>query len=154
LLRRAFAAVAIAGVALLATACEPDPSSSPAPVAATSSQSAQLENMINNFRNANGVAGLVEAGDAMAKAQQHADDMAAQGRIFHSSSLSSGIQPGWTALGENVGVGWSLDQLESMFESSSEHRANLLNGAYNQFGVGVAQGGDGQLYVTEFFVGR
>ena len=47
-----------------------------------------------------------------------------------------------------------MSQVESMFEASGPHRANLLNGAYNQIGVGVARGSDGQLYVTEFFVGR
>jgi uncharacterized protein YkwD len=109
---------------------------------------------VNSYRAANGLAGLSVAGDATAKAQQHANDMAAQGRLFHSSNLPSGIQNDWTALGENVGVGGSVDQLESMFEASSAHRANLVNGAYNQIGVGVARGGDGQLYVTEFFVGR
>jgi uncharacterized protein YkwD len=80
--------------------------------------------------------------------------MAAQQRLFHSSSLTSGIQGGWTAIGENVGSGQSIQQLASMFEASSTHRANLLNGAYNQIGVGVAHGADGQVYVTEFFVGR
>ena len=45
-------------------------------------------------------------------------------------------------------------QIESMFEASSPHRANLLNGSFNQIGVGVTVGDDGQLYVTEFFVGR
>ena len=90
----------------------------------------------------------------MAKAQQHSNDMAAQGRIFHSSSMSSGINSGWTALGENVGMGSSVSQVESMFESSGPHRANLLSGSFTQIGIGVAHGGDGSLYVTEFFVGR
>jgi uncharacterized protein YkwD len=57
-------------------------------------------------------------------------------------------------LGENVGVGSSAAQLESMFEASSAHRDNLLNWAYNQVGVGVTRGGDGRLYVTQFFVAR
>jgi uncharacterized protein YkwD len=110
--------------------------------------------LVNRFRAAHGLAALSQAGDATAKAQHHSDDMAAQGRLFHSSSLSSGIHSGWTALGENVGVGGSVSQVESMFEGSGPHRANLLSGAYNQIGVGLTLGNDGQLYVTEFFVGR
>ena len=110
--------------------------------------------VINNYRASNGLGPLALAGDATAKAQQHADDMAGQGNIFHSGSLSDGISDGWTALGENVGVAGSFDQVEGMFQNSSSHRANLLSGSYNQVGIGLAWGGDGQLYVTEDFVGR
>jgi uncharacterized protein YkwD len=109
--------------------------------------------MVNNYRAANGLPALATASDATAKAQQHSNDMAAQGRIYHSSSMSSGIKSGWSALGENVGMGGSVSQVESMFEGSGPHRANLL-GDFTQIGVGVAHGADGQLYVTEFFVGR
>jgi uncharacterized protein YkwD len=110
--------------------------------------------LVNGFRAANGLPALAQAGDATAKAQQHSTEMAANRSLVHSSSLDSGIQPGWLALGENVGVGGSTSQLESMFEASGPHRQNLLNGAYNQIGIGAARGGDGQLYITEFFVGR
>jgi uncharacterized protein YkwD len=158
LLRRALIVVAVSTITVGTAACDPKPAAAPAPppsaAASDSSESAQLVSLVNAYRAANGLAGLSEAGDATSKAQQHADDMAAQGRLFHSSSLSTGIQNGWTALGENVGVGGAVDQLEAMFEGSGPHRANLLNGAYNQIGIGLARGADGQLYVTEFFVGR
>jgi uncharacterized protein YkwD len=68
--------------------------------------------------------------------------------------MSSGINSGWSSLGENVGVGGSASQVESMFEGSGPHRANLLNESFTQIGVGVSRGGDGQLYFTQFFVGR
>jgi uncharacterized protein YkwD len=110
--------------------------------------------MVNEYRAAHGLGALAQAGDATAKAQQHSDEMAAQGRLSHSGSMSSGIQGGWSALGENVGVGGSASQVESMFEGSGPHRANLLNGDFNQIGVGVTLGDDGQLYCTQFFVGR
>jgi len=129
------------------------PAPAPAP-ANDGSAASQLLSLVNRFRAAHGLPALSSASDAMAKAQQHARDMAAQGRIYHSSSMSSGISGGWTALGENVGMGSSVSQIESMFEGSSQHRANLLNPSFNQIGVGVAQGSDGALYVTEFFVGR
>jgi uncharacterized protein YkwD len=158
LLRRALVAVAVGTIAVGTAACDPTPAAAPAPppspAASVSSESAHLVALVNAYRAANGLAGLSEAGDATSKARQHSSDMAAQVRLFHSTSLSSGVQNGWTALGENVGVGGGVDQLESMFEASGPHRANLLNGAYNQIGVGLARGGDGQLYVTEFFVGR
>jgi len=110
--------------------------------------------LINNFRSSNGVAPAVTAGDATAKAQAHANEMAAAGSLFHSSDLASGIQPGWRGIGENVGVSYSLSQVESMLEASTPHRSTMLNGLYNQVGVGVAHGADGRIYVTEIFVGR
>lgn len=113
-----------------------------------------MVSLVNAFRSTQGLPSLAPASDATAKAQQHANEMAAAGSIYHSSSLSSGISPGWTAIGENVGVGGSTNQLESMFEASSTHRANMVNQAYNQIGVGAARGADGRLYVTEVFVGR
>jgi len=110
--------------------------------------------MINGLRAAYGAPGLATAGDATWKAQQHANEMAAAGTIFHSSSLAAGLQAGWRGLGENVGVGYSVSQVESMLEASAPHRANLLNGLYNQVGIGIAHGADGRTYVTEVFVGR
>ena len=177
LLRRALIALAVGTIAVGTAACDPKPDEAPAapppeapapepvfvyapapapapPPPSASSEADQLVSLVNAYRAANGMAGLSQAGDATSKAQQHSSDMAAQGGLSHSSSLASGMQNDWTALGENVGLGGSVGQIESMFEASSPHRANLLNAAYTQIGVGVAWGGDGQLYVTEVFVAR
>jgi uncharacterized protein YkwD len=110
--------------------------------------------LLNDYRVANGLAPLAVAGDATAKAQSHSDEMAAAGSLFHSADLASGIQPGWSMLGENVGAGSTADQLQSMFEASSEHRANMLNPAYDQVGIGVAFSPDGRIWITQFFVAR
>jgi uncharacterized protein YkwD len=148
-------AVAIGLLAVGSAACQ-RPATAPRRASATagSSESAQMVGLINNFRGANGIAGLATAGDATWKAQQHANDMAAALTIFHSSDLAGGIQPGWRGIGENVAVAYSLSQTESLLEASAPHRANMLNGLYNQVGVGVAHGSDGRIYVTEIFVGR
>jgi uncharacterized protein YkwD len=132
----------------------PAPESAPRAATASPSDAAQLISMVNQYRADHGLPALARAGDATAKAQKHSDDMAAQGRMFHSSSMSSGISPGWSSLGENVGVGGSASQVESMFEASGPHRSNILSESFTQIGVGVTIGDDGQLYVTEFFVGR
>jgi uncharacterized protein YkwD len=109
--------------------------------------------MVNGYRAANGLGPLAEAGDATAKAQWHAAQMASAGTIFHSD-LASGIQPGWRSLGENVGYGGSVDGVQASLQASAPHRANMLSGAFNQIGVGVAFGGDGRVYVCQVFVGR
>lgn len=153
LLRRAIFSAATVGLLTIgAAACQPATTARTA-YARPASDTQHVIALINNYRAANGVAPLAEAGDADAKAQQQAANMASSGNIYHSN-LQSGIQPGWSAIGENVGVGSGLDAIESAFQASAPHRANLLSGAYNQVGVGVAVGSDGRLYVAQEFVGR
>ena len=156
LLHRALFSVLAGSLVVGASACHVRRAVS-APVAAqafTSSDASQVLALLNGFRAANGLAALTPAGDANAKAQQHSDEMAAASSLYHSSSLAAGIQPGWSMLGENVGVGGDTGQLEAMFEASAPHRENLLNAAYSQVGVGATRGADGRLYVTQFFVAR
>lgn len=125
----------------------------PAP-AGTEAETAQFISLINQLRSENGLDPLAVAGDATAKAKQHADEMAASHQLSHSGSMSSGLNGGWIACGENVGEGSTVGRIESAFESSGTHRGNMLNPSYNQVGVGVSRGDDGRLYVTEVFVGR
>jgi len=157
LLRRALFSVLAVSLVFGASACHVRRTAS-APVAAQafvpSSDNDQVLALLNGFRAAHGLPALIVAGDASAKAQEHSDEMAAAASLYHSADLASGIQPGWSVLGENVGVGSDAGQLESMFEASPLHCANLLNAAYDQVGVGVAHGGDGRMYVTQFFVAR
>jgi uncharacterized protein YkwD len=154
LLRRALILVAIAAIGLGSAACEPQANSVRAASTGSSSEAGQLLSLVNGYRAANGLPGLTPAADATAKAQQHSNDMAGAGSLFHSSSLTSGIAGGWTALGENVGDGGAIAQIESMFEASGPHRANLLNGAYDQIGLGVAHSANGTTFITEIFVAR
>ena len=154
LVRRALFLILAGTVVFGATACQPRRSLSTTTAFRPSSEADQVLSLLNGYRSENGLSALEVAGDATAKAQQHSGDMAAQGTLFHSSDLAAGIQPGWSILGENVGVGSTPDELQAMFEASGPHRDNMLNGGYNQVGIGVTQGGDGRLYVTQFFVGR
>ena len=157
LVRRALFSLLAGSLVVGAGACQLRRSVS-APVAAQavapSSDSDQVLSLLDQFRTANGLPALAVAGDATAKAQQHSDEMAAAANLYHSSDLAAGIQPGWTMLGENVGLGGDAGQIQSMFEASGPHRDNMLNGAYDQVGVGTARGSDGRLYVTQFFVAR
>jgi len=116
----------------------------------TESETAQFISLINQLRADNGLDPLVVAGDATAKAKQHSDEMAASGQLVHSGSMSVS---GWSAAGENIGEGSSVARIESAFESSGIHRANMLNPSYTHVGVGVSRSDAGRLYVTEVFVG-
>jgi uncharacterized protein YkwD len=108
---------------------------------------------VNAFRAANGRGSVQAAYDATGKAQALAQAMADQQGTFHSSSYSSGITRGWTALAENVASAPSAGQGLQLMEASPEHRANLL-GSYNQVGIGVAYGTNGMAYLAIELVQR
>jgi uncharacterized protein YkwD len=109
--------------------------------------------MVNDLRARSGVPALRTASDLTAKARAQADRMADQGRIFHSSSLSSGVRPGWRTIGENVAVAGTLADAQRALERSAPHLRNMTNRAFNEIGVGVTVR-NGRVYVVQVFVGR
>jgi hypothetical protein len=108
---------------------------------------------INAKRSSAGLAPVSSSGALASLAQSHSQEMANAGRLFHTGNLAasvSSVLSGWQGVGENVGVGASVDAVNAMFMESSAHRANIL-GNYNLAGVGVVQGGDGRYWVTQTF---
>jgi uncharacterized membrane protein YgdD (TMEM256/DUF423 family) len=108
---------------------------------------------INAKRSGAGLAPVSSSGGLASLAQRHSQEMANAGRLFHTGNLGASVSTvvsGWQAVGENVGVGDSVDAVNAMFMQSSAHRANIL-GNYNLAGVGVVQGGDGRYWVTQTF---
>src|SRR3979490_572684 len=113
LIRRAlFAVMGVAVLTFSASACDAGGSHSRPAYAAQSSDTAHVIALVNDYRAANGLGPLIEASDASSKAQQQASQMAGSASIS-PSDLGSGIQPGWSAIGENVGVGGGVDQIEA-----------------------------------------
>jgi uncharacterized protein YkwD len=112
--------------------------------------SSSLAGLTNNARTSRGLPPLAVSGDLAAAARQQAARMAARGALYHTPNLGGAVCC-WTALGENVGVGPSIDAIFSAFMGSAEHRANILSGSFTQVGVGVVTDARGQLWVTEIF---
>jgi uncharacterized protein YkwD len=105
---------------------------------------------INALRTAQGVAALrVEAG-LTAKARAWAQTMADKNTIWHSQ-LSDGITADWQKLGENVGMGGSVDGLHVAFVNSPHHYENLVDPAFDSIGIGVVRAGN-TLFVAEEFM--
>ncbi|MDX6287267.1 MAG: hypothetical protein QOG53_2752 [Frankiales bacterium] len=107
----------------------------------------------NSARASNGLSSYAVAGDLSSIAQRHAQSMAARRTIYHNSSLGSEACC-WRSIGENVGSGQSESQVQSAFMNSSGHRGNILSTTFNEIGVGVAKGSDGNYYVDEVFRAR
>jgi len=108
---------------------------------------------INSKRSGAGLAPVAHHDGLASLAAQHAQAMAEQGRLFHSSDLGakvSSVVSGWQAVAENVGMGDSTDQVNDTFMQSSSHRSNIL-GAFNLAGVGSATDAQGQVWVTQIF---
>ena len=105
---------------------------------------------INDLRAARGLAALrVDAG-LTGKARAWALTMAAQNRIWHSA-LSDGISADWQKLGENVGMGGSVDGLHVAFVNSPGHYANLVDPVFDSIGIGAVRSGN-TLFVAEEFM--
>lgn len=117
---------------------------------ATPADESSMVSLINGERSASGLSTLCTHGDLTAFARNHTGDMIAEGSIFHSSNLGSAAT-GWSAMGENVGMGPNVSVLHSAFMNSSGHRANIL-GDYNHIGVGIDLADNGTMFVTVVFM--
>jgi uncharacterized protein YkwD len=117
--------------------------------------------LVNQDRAANGVAGLRVSGALARVAQYRAQDMLNRGYFSHYDPATgqlafSALMHLWgipySRAGENIA--WSTNPsmaaINTMFMNSPEHRANILNGAYHQAGIGVAGNGT-KIMVVEVF---
>ena len=118
--------------------------------AATVSDEAAFVAKINDLRASKGLPALQVNANLVAKARAWSAEMAAAGRIWHST-LSHGITEDWKKLGENVGMGGSVDGLHKAFVASPGHYANLVEPAFGHVGIGIAMNGK-TIYVTEVFM--
>ncbi len=81
-------------------------------------------------------------------ARRHSKRMAAQGELYHSD-LNRLLSANMSAVGENVGMGGSLEELHAAFMASPPHAQNIMGG-YTRTGVGVYRSG-GRIWITQIF---
>jgi uncharacterized protein YkwD len=104
----------------------------------------RLIELVNQERAQNGCAALAKNTALMNAAQAHSTDMALND--FFSHTGSDGSSPAtratragyvWSAIGENIAAGYSSpESVVQAWMNSSGHRANILNCAYRDTGVG------------------
>jgi len=104
---------------------------------------------LNTERASHGLAPLRISGDLVAIAQQWSAHMASSHGLAHNPGLTSLVH-NWRAVGENVGEGPTIEDLDSAFMNSAEHRANILDPSYTEFGVGYSMS-DGIIWITVDF---
>jgi len=105
---------------------------------------------INELRASKGLPSLQVNANLVAKARAWSAGMAAAGKIWHST-LSDGVTADWKKLGENVGMGGSVDGLHKAFVASPHHYDNLVDPAFGQVGIGIVMSGT-TMFVTEVFM--
>lgn len=128
-------------------------SSIAAPASALTREEAQFTSLINKERRERGIKTLASKGDLVAIARRHSARMARDETIYHNRNLANEVEGRWTAVGENVGMGPTVNSLHDAFMASPGHRANVLDRDYDEVGVGVVIRDD-VIYVTVVFVGR
>jgi len=148
--RRLLVPIAALAVALGATACLPtgpgDPASGPG-----------VTLQINEQRGGHGLAGLSDDPQLDALAQVWAEHLAATGGLTHQdlqALLGWDVMAGWQRLSENLfegGGGITNALVVNTWMGSPPHADNVLDGAVNRVGVGVARDGAGNTYVVTDF---
>jgi len=116
----------------------------------TVSDEASFVTKINALRAGQGLPALQVDANLVTKARTWAAGMAAAGKIWHSN-LPDGITADWEKLGENVGMGGSVDGLHAAFVASPHHYENLVDPDFAYVGIGIAMNGD-TMYVAEEFM--
>lgn len=107
--------------------------------------------LVNQSRNGAGLGGLPTNIDLYLKAQSWSDRLARDQRLYHSN-LADGNGYNWVRLGENVGYGYSIEQVHNAFMNSAGHRANILDRGFNRIGIGVTRDGGGRYWVVQEFM--
>jgi uncharacterized protein YkwD len=119
----------------------------------------QLLSLVNSDRADNGKSSLATDPLLDTVAQSHAQDMADKDYFSHTNLDGwlpwnrmdyYGIQ--YQSAGENIAVGQDTpQQVENDWMNSSGHRANILSGAYNKIGLGIAPCPAGAVYAPGYY---
>ena len=105
------------------------------------SDEAAFVHKLNGLRATRGLRPLVVNGALTNMARGWSSQMASRGSISHNSDMAAHAPAGWARLGENVGMGGSVDSLHNAFVASPPHYANMVHVQYDSVGVGVVQSG-------------
>jgi uncharacterized protein YkwD len=112
-----------------------------------------MRSLINQTRGSFNRVGLRLNSRLNLVAQRHSARMAKLNRLHHNPNLVSNVgDMPWKILGENVGVGGTVQTLHTAFMNSPSHRSNILRSSYRQVGIGVLVS-KGRTWVTVVFYG-
>ncbi|MBV8159888.1 MAG: CAP domain-containing protein, partial [Acidimicrobiia bacterium] len=105
------------------------------------SEEAQFMVLTNQLRLQHGLNALASNGTLVGIARSWSANMAAAGGISHNMNLPNVVTLPWQKLGENVGVGGTVDAIQTAFINSPHHYENLVDPVWNYIGIGVVDSG-------------
>ncbi|MBV9665385.1 MAG: CAP domain-containing protein [Actinobacteria bacterium] len=114
-------------------------------------EEAQFIVLTNQLRVSKGLVPLAPDGHLTDVARAWSAQMASSGTLAHNPNFAVQMGSGWRKLGENVGVGASVDWLQQAFINSPHHYENLVDPDFRMVGVGVVDTADGNIWVTVDF---
>lgn len=84
-------------------------------------------------------------------ARKHTREMTGANLLHHTDDTSMRRRvTNWRLLGENVGVGGTVDSLHVAFMNSPSHRSNVMHDEFRHVGIGTRYA-HGRLWVTVVF---
>lgn len=121
----------------------------------------EVFDLINKQRAANGLSPLKENSELQRVARIKAQDMVNNNYFSHTSptygspfDMMKSFKISYNTAGENIAGNSSNSSAVTAWMNSSGHRANILNGSFNQTGIGVVTGSKyGKIYV-QMFIGK
>ena len=121
-----------------------------APARADASDESQLLSLTNQVRTSSGLVPLTVDSRLTSVAQRWAATLAERGVLSHNSSLPAQVT-GWKVLGENVGVGGTVDAVHTGWMASTTHRQNLVDPSFTKVGFGIVRP-DARIFVVQVFM--
>lgn len=113
----------------------------------------QFQANINALRASRGLNTLTVDGELQGTAQWWAGQMLANGTLAHDPGLGTSVT-GWSHIGENVGIGSTVDATWQAFLNSPAHFGALIDPSYTAMGVGVVLDNGGSVWTVHRFINR
>ena len=121
----------------------------------------EVFDLINKQRAQNGLSPLKENNELQRVARIKAQDMVNNNYFSHTSptygspfDMMKSFKISYNTAGENIAGNSSNSDAVTAWMNSPGHRANILNGSFNQTGIGVVKGSKyGKIYV-QMFIGK
>ena len=108
----------------------------------------------NSQRSSKAVAPLELDKELCEYAQKHAETMARNGYLAHSSMSNLAVLAGTGSVAENIAWGQSTEEeVVASWMNSSGHRQNIMSARFKKVGFGVKEDARGRLYWCAVFSG-
>ena len=137
------------------------PSTPTAPINGLSAEESKMVNLVNQERTKQGVKPLGVNMVLVGLARKKSQDMVAKNYFSHTSPTygspfdmmkSAGVT--YRTAGENIAGAATTESAHQNLMNSPGHRANILNSAFNQVGIGIAPGSMYGNIFTQMFIGQ